>query len=45
MIGVEAEEMMRTETGKKFGDEVWKEMKGILETLDGTGVAKELLQQ
>lgn len=44
MIGPEAEEMMRSETGKKFGDGVWKEMKVILQRLDDTGAANELLQ-
>lgn len=44
VIGTEADEMMRSESGKKFGDDVWEQTKGVLEGMDESGVVKELVQ-
>ena len=43
VLGTEPEEMMRSEVGVRWGDEVWREVKGALGGMDGVESVREVL--
>ena len=45
VMGEEAEQMMKSEVGVRWGHEVWKEVKDALGEMDGVEIVRELLSE